>query len=138
MAALTVGDEQPPLAEPQVTQPQPEALAAAQPSQHHRRDHRPVAVRAQGGGQRVHLAGAEDLRQRPGHPDQRDTPGRAAAVPAGLAGRGAPGSPSHHRGRAGTHTVPTRSAGAAAASALTPAGARLRDLQPAVPCAARS
>jgi hypothetical protein len=73
MAAFALGDEQPPFGEPQVGQPQPEDLAAAQPGQHHRRDHGPVAVRAQGGGQRVHLGRADDLGQRPGHPDQRDT-----------------------------------------------------------------
>ena len=42
----------PPFPEPQIGQVQPEDLAAAQPAQHHRRDHRPVPVR-------------------PGHPDQR-------------------------------------------------------------------
>ena len=87
MTALALGDEHPPLGEAQVTQPQPEDLTAAQPAQHHRRDHGPVPVRAQRGGQHVNLGRAEDLRQRPGHPDQRDA--LAGALPL-AAGRQAP------------------------------------------------
>ena len=54
-AALALGDEHPPLGHPQVLQPQPEDLTAPQPAQHHRRDHRPVPVRAQRRGQRIDL-----------------------------------------------------------------------------------
>ena len=57
-------------------QPQPEDLAAAQPAQHHRRDHRPVPVRAQRGGQRVDLGRVQDPRQRPGQPGPAGHPGR--------------------------------------------------------------
>jgi excisionase family DNA binding protein len=67
MTAFALGDEHPPLTKAQVRKPQPENLAAAQPAQHHRRDHRPVPVRAQRRGQRVHLARVQDPRQRPGH-----------------------------------------------------------------------
>jgi len=56
IAALALSDEHPPLAEPQVFQPQPQYFAAAQPAQHHRRDHRPVPVRAQRGGQCIDLS----------------------------------------------------------------------------------
>ena len=55
-SALALGDEQPPPRDLDVLQSQPEDLAAAQPAQHHRRHHRPVAVGAQRHGQRFHLA----------------------------------------------------------------------------------
>ena len=44
MAALAVGDEHPPLPDPHIAEPQPEHLAAAQPAEHHRLDHRPVPL----------------------------------------------------------------------------------------------
>jgi len=43
------------LGHPQVLQTQPEDLAAAQATEHHRGDHRPISVGAQRGGQLVEL-----------------------------------------------------------------------------------
>src|SRR5262249_34561118 len=73
VAALPLGDEPPPLTDPQISQPKPQHLAAAQPTQYHRRDHRTVPVLAQRGRQRVYLRRPEDLRQRPRCPHQRHT-----------------------------------------------------------------
>ena len=83
VAALALGDEHPPLGDPQVLQPQPEDLAAAQPAEHHRRDHRPVPVGAQRGGQRVDLRRGQDPRQPPGPPGQRHPLTRPLPLPPG-------------------------------------------------------
>ena len=95
-AGLALGDEHPPLGHPQVLQPQPEDLAAAQPAQHHRRDHRPVPLRAQRPHQRIHLGRRQDLRQPPSRADQRDTLARTRPLPPGR-------QPPRHRVR---HHIP--------------------------------
>ena len=139
-ATLALGNEHPPLRGVQVTQPQPENLTAAQPTEHHRRDHRPVPVRAQRRGQPIHLSRRQDPRQLAGDPHQRDTLMRAGAfppgrqpprhrvrrhIPAGLQEREKPGhdrqAPAHRDTRhpAGLtprthrlqHTTPARAAG---------------------------
>ena len=69
--ALAFGDEQPPLPGIDVLEPQTQHLAASQPAQHHRIDHRPVTVRAQRRPQRVDLARRQHPRQRPRGADQR-------------------------------------------------------------------
>ena len=89
-AALALGDEHPPLRGVQITQPQPENLTAAQPAQHHRRDHRPVPVRAQRRGQRVHLGRRQDPRQLPGEHAPAAPPAGAGTAPAGSAAPAAP------------------------------------------------
>jgi hypothetical protein len=71
MAALALGDEHPLLARMHIGQPQAKYLAAAQPAQQHRLDHRPVPVRAQRGQEHVRLAWVDHPRQRPRRPDQR-------------------------------------------------------------------
>ncbi len=70
MASLALGDKQPALANADVGQAQPEDLAAAQPAQQHRLDHRLVAVGAQRADERVGLAGADHARQRARRTDQ--------------------------------------------------------------------
>jgi hypothetical protein len=71
MTALAVSDEHSAFGDPQVLQPQPEDLAAAQPAEHHRGHHRPIPMGAQRGEQRINLARFEDPRQRPPGADQR-------------------------------------------------------------------
>ena len=84
MAALALGDEHPPLADPDIVQAQAEHLAAAQPAEQHRLHHGPVAVRcAAPSRKRVDLGGPEHPRQRPRRPDQRAPRGRAVAEPPG-------------------------------------------------------
>ncbi len=58
MAALAFGDEQRPIRDAHIAQAQAEDLAAAQPTQHHRQDHRPVPMGAQRRQQRGHLCRA--------------------------------------------------------------------------------
>jgi hypothetical protein len=65
VSALAAGDEHPPGGNLQIGQPQPEDLAAAQPTQHHRLGHGPVPVRAQRGHQGVDLCRFRDPRQCP-------------------------------------------------------------------------
>ncbi len=75
-----------------VTQSQPEDLAAAQPAQHHRGDHRPVPVGAQRSGQGVDLGRGQDPRQASGAgPAPTAPPDRAGAVPGGSAAHAGPG-----------------------------------------------
>ena len=60
MTALALSDEDPPGRDLQVAQSQTQDLTAAQPTQHHRLHHRPVAVGAQRRQQRVDLARIQD------------------------------------------------------------------------------
>ena len=93
VAALALGDEHPPLGDPQVLQPQPEDLAAAQPAEHHRRDHRPVPVRAQRRrSARRPRPGCRIRGSVRGVRDQRHPLAAAVAAPAGSAAPAAPGS----------------------------------------------
>ena len=92
-AGLAFGDEHPPLGDPQVFQAQPEYLAAPQPAEHHRRDHGPVPVRAQGRGQRIDLSRRQDPRQPASNTHQRDTLTGAGPLPPGRQ------SPRHRIGR---------------------------------------
>ena len=133
MAALALGDEHPPFRDPQILQPQPQDLAAAQPAQHHRRDHRPVPMRPQRRRQRVDLGRGQDPRQRPRRRAPTAPPAADGTAPGGSAAPAAPGSPPHHRGPAGTRTTPTRSTTAGAPSRPTPRPAR----RPDPPAAAR-
>ena len=80
VAALALGDEQRPLRHLDVAEGQAEDLAAAQPAQHHRVDHRPVAMCTQRTQQRGHLAGREDLRERARHAHQRHLPTPASTA----------------------------------------------------------
>lgn len=80
MPTLALSDEQPTLGHPQVLHPQPEDLAATQPTEHHRRDHRPVPVGAQRAGQRVDLDRRQDPRQPPDPPRQWDTLSRSLTL----------------------------------------------------------
>jgi len=119
MPALALSDEHPSLSDPHVLQPQAEDLAAAQPAQHHRRDHRPVPVRAQRRGQRVDLARLQDPRQPPPGPHQRHSlTGRCRSRRIGSP-RGT-GFTVASQGPAARRTAPTRSTTAAAPSAPTP------------------
>ena len=88
MPALALSDEHPSLSDPHVLQPQAEDLAAAQPAQHHRRDHRPVAVRAQRHSQSVDLARLQDPRQPPPGLHQRDPLTGTVPFPPGRQPRG--------------------------------------------------
>ena len=82
MAALAVGDEHPPLAETQVLEPQPEHLAAAQPTQQHRLHDRPVPLGAQRRHQRLDLGRLQDPRQsaHPAHQRHHTPPAAMAAL----------------------------------------------------------
>ena len=83
-AALALGHEQPPLTGAEVLQAQAEHFAAAQPAQHHRIDHGPVAVGPQRRPQRVDLGRREHPRQGAGRADQRHpAPATPRARPAG-------------------------------------------------------
>ena len=99
MPALALGDEQPALADLDITQPQAEDLAAAQPAEQHRLDHRPVAVGAQHRHQRVDLGREQDARQRPGARSSgvprraEPVPARRAAIPRGTGLARTPASP---------------------------------------------
>ncbi len=98
MAALALGDEQRTVRHPDVLEPQPEDLAAPQPAQQHRQDHRPVPVRPQRVEERPDLLRGEDPRQRPGHPDQGHMPAAAAEA--------AVHQPARHRVRLHTSVTP--------------------------------
>ena len=97
MAALAVGDEDPPVAQVQVGHAQTEDLAAPQAPQHHGLDHRPVPVRAKRAEQGLHLVGVQD----PWHPSHaaHEWDSLSASQPALAGGEalGAPGSRSHRR-----------------------------------------
>ena len=71
MAALAIGDEHPPVRRLQILEPQPDHLAATQPAEHHRFEHRPVTPPANRPQQRDHVGRVEHLRQRPRRADQR-------------------------------------------------------------------
>lgn len=83
MPALALADEHTTLCHLQVAQPETDYLATPQPSEHHRCDHRPVPVSAQGRGQRVDLVRGQDPWQRPGDLDQRDALTWPLAFPSG-------------------------------------------------------
>ena len=91
VTALALGDEYPPISDLNVGVPQPEHLAPTQPTEQHRRHHRPVAMRAQRRDQPVRLGRRQDSRQRAGHPHQRRQPRLACAALA------AGGQPTRHR-----------------------------------------
>jgi len=86
VAALAVDHEHPPLAQSQILEPQPEHLAATQPAEQHRLDHRPVPLRAQGAHERLHFGGVEDAGQAANAADERGT----AELPTGAPRRQAP------------------------------------------------
>jgi hypothetical protein len=88
VSALALGDQHPPLAEPQVAESQTEHLAAPQPSEHHGLGHGPVPLGAQRSHERLDLVGIEDPGQsaHPAHERQAPPAPRAA-----LAGGDAPG-----------------------------------------------
>ncbi len=69
--ALALGDEQALLPSVDILEPQAEHLAASQPTQHHRIDHRPVAMRAQRPHQRIDCDRRQHPRQRSRGTDQR-------------------------------------------------------------------
>ncbi len=84
VTTLAVGDEDATLGHPQVLQPQPEHLAAAQPAQQHRGDHGPVPVGAQRPGEGVDLGRGQNPRQRASRgADQWHALGGAASLPTG-------------------------------------------------------
>ena len=84
VAALALGDEQPPLRGADVLQAQPEDLAASQATEQHRSDHGPVPVRAQRRGEGVDLDRGQDPRQRPSRrPHQRNAWSRPVPFPSG-------------------------------------------------------
>ena len=82
MTTLAIGDEHPPLRDPQILHPQAQHLTPAQPTQHHRRDHRPIPMTTQSPAQRVHILRRQDQRQRPARAHQRHTLARTHPLPA--------------------------------------------------------
>ena len=89
MPALAFGDEQTPLADPDIVKAQPEDLAAAQRTEQHSLHHGPVTGGAECIEERVNISGTEHAWQRPRRPDQRDT----AATQSGVSSR----QPAWHR-----------------------------------------
>lgn len=83
MPTLAAGDEHPPRSSLQIAKPQPEDLAAAQPTQHHRLDHRPIPMRAQRGQQGIDLTRFQDPRQGPPGAYQRHPLAGPLAFPPG-------------------------------------------------------
>ncbi len=73
MSALALSDQHPPLAEAQIGEPQPEHLAAPQPSEHHGLGHGPIPLGAQRTHERLDLVGVED----PGKPAHSSHEGQA-------------------------------------------------------------
>jgi hypothetical protein len=71
MAAFAVDDEHPTIGDLHIAEPQSEDLAATQPGQQHRLDHRSVPPGAQRPHESVDLDRRQDLRQRARHPHQR-------------------------------------------------------------------
>ncbi len=71
MPALALGDEQSVLAGPNVLESQAEDLAAAQPAEQHRFDHRPVPARAQRRHEQVDLVRVDHAGQGARRPDER-------------------------------------------------------------------
>ena len=65
MSALAVGNEDPPLTETQILEPEPEHLAAPQTAQQHRLGHGPVPLGAQRRHERLDLVEIQDPRQSP-------------------------------------------------------------------------
>ena len=129
-AALALGHEQPPLAGAEVLQPQSEHFAAAQPAQHHRIHHGPVAVGPQRRPQRVDLGRREHPRQGAGRADQwHPAPATPCARPAGSQAR-------RHRVAAHARVLPGAQIRIQAPHARQPPGdrpcrqARLAVLQP--------
>jgi hypothetical protein len=64
VATLALGEEQPPLPDPDVGEAKAEDLAASQPAQDYRQHHGPVAVGPQSPEQPIDLAESEDLWKR--------------------------------------------------------------------------
>lgn len=83
MAALTVGENHPPLPHPQIGKAQAENFATAQPAEHHRGHHRPVPKRPQRAEQRSHLDRLQHPRQRPRGAYQQHAVIRALPLPPG-------------------------------------------------------
>ena len=67
MTALALGDEDPPLAETEVFEPQPQHLATPKAAEQHGLGHGPVPIGAQRLHERFDLVGVQDARQTP-HP----------------------------------------------------------------------
>jgi hypothetical protein len=89
MAALALRDEHPPLAQPEVLEPQAEHLATAQPAQQHRLDDGSIAFGAKRRHQRLDLGWLQDARQPANSSHQRHHAALAAmsALPSRQASR---------------------------------------------------
>ena len=87
MSALAVCNEDPPLTETQILEPEPEHLAAPQTAQQHRLGHGPVPLGAQRRHERLDLAEIQDPRQAPHTTHKRCATFTSVPVAPGWAGQ---------------------------------------------------